>query len=212
VRTGITALFFVFLKASAALAGAAHVSCAPPNPSALLGEQASGFEMFATAAETGGEHLRWVSISKWDDVFLIDCDAAKRAEIGLGPIEKQFKGPLVSGKPTLIVVYHSGFGSDINLQSVTLLQYRDAKIARLWDHSSFEGAYPPKSLGPQEETVYHWRFTNEARRIEVTGRYFTYRYPKTNRPLRQSDVRSTRSLKPQHFCLNDRAMKYLPCR
>ena len=144
-------------------------------------------------------------------VFVIDCRAAARADIGLGAVEVQKPGPTVAGRPSLIVVYHSGSGADINLQHVTLLQYRNHVIEQLLDHSSFDGEYPPKSIGHKEETIYRWRFTADARRIEVAGRDVVYRDQEINDALHMK-VRWTRRLKSEHFCLNLNRMKYLPCR
>ncbi len=200
-------------------ASSAEAACVRPDPVALHDGQmmVGGYEMRTTPIESPGERLRWVATS-WGgpingSIFVVDCKGAKRATLpGLGYVEKLMSGPKLEGRPSLIVEFQPDSGTNIKDVNVAILQYIDGSIVKYWEHNRFNGAYPPKSLGPQEETIYRWRFTGGARRIEVTGRYITYRYPKTNRPLRSSDINHVRPLDPERFCLNGHAKKYLPCR
>ena len=145
------------------------------------------------------------------EVFVVDCRGAKQARLELGAVEIQKPGPTVAGRPSLIIVYHPDSGTNINDQNVALLQYRKGAISKLWDHTSLIGGYPPKGLGHQEETIYRWRFTLDAQRIEVTGRDVVYHDQETNGPLHKSDIWHVRRLKAEHYCLNLGETKYQPC-
>ena len=216
MRAGSVAALLITTTVLVLHAGATKAACAPPDPGALTDHRPMGFSRTRTTPlRSPGAPLRWFSVSgtamMQGEVFVIDCRGAEQADIGLGAVEVQKPGPTVAGRPSLIIVYHSGSGTDINLQHVALLQYRNHMIERLWDHSSFDGEYPPKSLGHKEQTIYRWRFTSDARRIEVTGRDVVYRDQETNDALHMK-VRRIRRLEPEHFCLNLNRMKYLPCR
>lgn len=143
-------------------------------------------------------------------VYLEDCRGVAHASAEIGKGDSQRPGPMIDGRPSLIVIHDPEWGTDFMTNYVAVFQYRNGAIAKLWDHPSFLGVYPPKGLGGHwEETFYRWRFTSGARRIEVTGRDVIYR---DEEPHRRKDVRRIRLLKPEHFCLNVRAMKYRPCR
>jgi hypothetical protein len=194
----------------AVLTGAAHASCRRPDTAALIGDRAIGFERtLITPIAPRGADLRWVSVSGTSqmigDVFVVDCHGAERAEAGLGYVERQMLGPEVAGQFTLIANYHTASGTGINEQDVAILQYSNGKIIRMWDHKSFEGEYPPEDsgLGRQKETTYHWRFTSGSRGIEVTGRDVV---------LLGGHKRRIHHLISEKFCLNDKSLKYLPCR
>lgn len=216
MRIGPAVGFLVITTVIALHSGVAEAACKDPDPEVLINHQVMGFKWWGmTPLRSSGAPLRWVSVSgtamRQGEVFVVDCRGAKLAELGLGAVGVQKLGPMVMGRPSLIVTYDSDSGTNINVQDVALLQYRDGVITKLWDHDSFNGQYPPEGLGRQEETIYRWRFTHDSQRIEVTGRHVVYREQNSNGPLHKSHISYVRRLRQENFCLDRRRMKYKRC-
>lgn len=210
MRSAVRAMGALVL--SAMCSGAAMPAHSAPHPDVLNGGANLVHRERARAGARPCKGLHWSRPTPVSEAYefasVIDCHGAVRARIGLGRVEIQKPGPVVAGRSTLVVIYHPDWGSNIQILNVELLQYRNGSIAELWDHPSLNGAYPPKGMGPWQETIYRWRFTSNARRIEVTGRDVVYR---DEEPHRRIDISRMRSLKSEHFCLNSKATKYLPC-
>lgn len=203
---GSVAKLLVITAVTALYTGEAKARCAAPNPDAMLGQRVVGFEnMLITPFRSSGSNLRWASLSGTSQmqgsVFVIDCLGRIAGDAGLGYVEKQRPGPILAGFPTLVVNYHTFSGTGIDIQSVSILQYREGKIIKLWDHPSFDGEYMPDQR--QQETTWRWRFAPGNREIEVTGRDVLVLGPP--KKLHRHPV-------AERFCLNAKATRYLPCR
>lgn len=209
MRTRIATTLLTSLMIFISFAGVARAACAHPDSDALIDGELIGFvKTLTTPVGPHSANLRWVTVSgtsmMYGGVFVVDCHGAKLADAGLGFVERQRRGPIVDGEPTLVANYHTASGTGIDIQSVAVLQYRKGAIIKLWDHPSFDGEYPPyPALGQQTETTYRWRFLAGGRKIEVMRRDVVLlgRHEKHfHHPM------------AEHFCLNSRTWKYLPCR
>ncbi len=205
MRAGSAMALWAAAAAFVLHAGAAQAACARADGDALIKHGAIGLmKTRTTPVGSRGAAIRWVTVSGTSqmngNVFVIDCRGAVRADAGLGFVEVQRRGPLIAGEPTLIANYHTFSGTGINVQNIAILQYRNGAIIRLWDHPSFEGNYVPGT--ETDETTYRWRFSLGGRGIEVTGRDVV---------LLGHQRRRHHYPMADHFCLNSKAMKYLPC-
>lgn len=120
-----------------------------------------------------GRRLQWVTVS-WvsqprGQVFVTDCQGRRLAKLDLGLVKQVRAGPSVAGRPTLEVIYISGYGTGILGHSVALLQFRDDRILTLWRHES-HSASALFADQANEGLAYRWRYLEGGQRISVTGR------------------------------------------
>ena len=206
MRMRRVAVVFAAAAVVAFYAAGAHAACRRPDSDALMDHSVIGFvKTLTTMLGRPSARLRWVTVSGTSQMaggaFVVDCRGKKIAEMDLGFVEVQRQGPLISGKPSLIVHYHTYSGTGINVQNVAILQYRRGHILKLWDHPIFNGSYAPGI--EEDEKTYHWRFVSGVSKIEVTG-LDTVLFVR-NRRIRHDPM-------ADHFCFNSGVMRYLPCR
>ena len=158
-----------------------------------------------------GQRLQWVTVSWWSPprgrVFVTDCQGARVAKLDLGLVKEARPGPRLGGRPTLEVVYVSGYGTGILGHSVALLQFRDNRIVTLWRHEA-RSAAAIIPVEANEGLAYHWRYLNGGHRIAVTGRRSRGRIVDMDRVVLRG---RSWSLAPEAWCYRASATRFVAC-
>ena len=183
----------------------AQAACIVPSPAALVGRDFAGCCSVVTGALDGAApRLRWVAVS-WDgppdgNLYVVNCGGTKIAQLNsLGYVKRLQRVPRIGRIRAVAVTYVPAAGTNIETQSVAILQYRSGRIHILWSHPTLDAAYAP--LTPtNEEFRTLWRFRNGYSRIEAITIHKVAKSRRAQKPLIEL------------YCLNKSAWRYIPCR
>lgn len=161
-------------------------------------------QSFVQGFEVDGRRLRWVGL-RWGgppngEIVVLDCGGTVVARApafkgdDFGP-ERLSLGPIVSDEPTLQEIYTSGWGTNIRMQAVAWLQFRDGAVVYIWRHAAHEISSFP-GMGPDTDLEFQWRLRGG--KLLVSGMRTTERraYP----------------LPKEVYCWRRGPLSFVPCK